>query len=277
MKTTGDKSVSFWQSMVLSYLKLVNCLWIFRIDWTVWCRGWPTWSTTWTLSLPLVVCSALLFRKKRTTRFVHCFVTAASVVFLTEYCFFLQKLVLINNVLFHLSCHCSCCEIGYGLLVFDSETFLLQIFQQDILNHREPIALLSKQLAGQKFAGRKQDMVLMRNLTANLAKRWEKVHSKSLERAHQIDIGLKEAKMFNDEWNVSGRHRLHSLCYRWFELKLYTWPAVPWKNIDLIFYCFNLLCMVKGNWALSTELLALGLVLVFSWSSLVGFDYWISL
>lgn len=201
------------------------------------------WSTTWTLSLPLVVCSALLFRKRRTTRFVHCFVITASVVFLADYCYFFKVLFKLL-VSYHLSFQCSCCGIAYGLLVFVNVTFLMQIFQQDILNHREPIALLGNQLAKQKFTGRKQDMTLMRNLTANLAKRWEKVHSKSLERAHQIDIGLKEAKMFNDEWNVSRLHRLHSLCCQWIEFILHKWPL---KKICLLFYCFNLYCKGKGE------------------------------
>lgn len=88
------------------------------------------------------------------------------------------------------------------------ETFLLQAFHQDVLNHREPIALLDKQRGEQKFTGQKQDMVLMRNLTTNLLKRWEKVHSKILERAYQIDVGLKEAKMFSDGWKVSRIKRL---------------------------------------------------------------------
>lgn len=99
-------------------------------------------------------------------------------------------------------------ELPVKLKRLMSETFLLQAFQQDVLNHREPIALLDKQRGEQKFTGQKQDMVLVRNLTTNLSKRWEKVHSKSLERAHQIDVGLKEAKMFSDGWKVSRIKRL---------------------------------------------------------------------
>lgn len=76
------------------------------------------------------------------------------------------------------------------------------MLQQDINSHREPVALLEKQRLEHKFVGQKQDMILMRNLTASLAKRWEKVHSKSLDRSHQIDVGCKEAKMFNDGWKV---------------------------------------------------------------------------
>lgn len=79
---------------------------------------------------------------------------------------------------------------------------LQQVLQQDISSHREPVALLEKQRLEHKFSGQKQDMILMRNLTASLTKRWEKVHSKLLDRSHQIDVGYKEAKMFDDGWKV---------------------------------------------------------------------------
>ncbi|XP_041970881.1 dystonin isoform X11 [Aricia agestis] len=85
------------------------------------------------------------------------------------------------------------------------ETLLSQVeehkaFQKEVSTHRETMLQLDKKGTHLKYFSQKQDVILIKNLLVSVQHRWERVVSKSAERTRALDLGLKEAKEFNDMW-----------------------------------------------------------------------------
>ncbi|XP_075678400.1 dystonin-like isoform X3 [Dermatophagoides pteronyssinus] len=74
-------------------------------------------------------------------------------------------------------------------------------FQKDIGIHRETMLNLDKKGTHLKYFSQKQDVILIKNLLSSVQLRWEKVLTKTAERARNLDHGFKEAKEFHDSWS----------------------------------------------------------------------------
>ncbi|KPM10180.1 Microtubule-actin cross-linking factor 1-like protein [Sarcoptes scabiei] len=74
-------------------------------------------------------------------------------------------------------------------------------FQKDIGQHRETMLNLDKKGSHLKYFSQKQDVILIKNLLSSVQMRWEKVLTKTAERARSLDHGFKEAKEFHDAWS----------------------------------------------------------------------------
>nr|XP_046919081.1 microtubule-actin cross-linking factor 1-like isoform X6 [Dermatophagoides farinae] len=74
-------------------------------------------------------------------------------------------------------------------------------FQKDIGLHRETMLNLDKKGTHLKYFSQKQDVILIKNLLSSVQLRWEKVLTKTAERARNLDHGFKEAKEFHDSWS----------------------------------------------------------------------------
>jgi hypothetical protein len=73
-------------------------------------------------------------------------------------------------------------------------------FQKEISSHREDMLNLDKKGNHLKYFSQKQDVILIKNLLVSVQHRWDRVVSKTTERTRALDLGLKEAKEFNDSW-----------------------------------------------------------------------------
>ena len=74
-------------------------------------------------------------------------------------------------------------------------------FQKDIGLHRETMLNLDKKGTHLKYFSQKQDVILIKNLLSSVQHRWERVLTKTAERARSLDHGFKEAKEFYDSWS----------------------------------------------------------------------------
>ena len=73
-------------------------------------------------------------------------------------------------------------------------------FQNEISTQRENMLSLEKKGSNLKHFAQKQDVILIKNLLTSVQTRWEKIVSKSAERTRALDLGYKDAKEFNDNW-----------------------------------------------------------------------------
>ncbi|ESO03758.1 hypothetical protein HELRODRAFT_79805 [Helobdella robusta] len=85
------------------------------------------------------------------------------------------------------------------------DTVLQQIeqhkhLQQELNKHRNVIHDLETIQSQLKNSGSRQDQTLLKNLTANQNRRWEKLRTKCSDRTRQLENGLKEARIFYDAW-----------------------------------------------------------------------------
>lgn len=76
-----------------------------------------------------------------------------------------------------------------------------QELQQDIDRRREAMSSLSSMKTAASDARTKQDIVLVRNLVQNTARRFDRVSQRCTERTRQLDVGFREAKSFDDARN----------------------------------------------------------------------------
>ena len=67
---------------------------------------------------------------------------------------------------------------------------------------RDAVLALDKVATHLKYFSAKQDVVLIKNLTAAAQQRWERVGMRVAERSRQLDQGHREGKMFRDSWQV---------------------------------------------------------------------------
>lgn len=74
-------------------------------------------------------------------------------------------------------------------------------FQKDIGQHRETMMALDKKGTHLKYFSQKQDVILIKNLLSSVQQRWDRVLTKTAERARALDHGFKEAKEFSDAWS----------------------------------------------------------------------------
>ncbi|KAF6778213.1 hypothetical protein AHF37_02572 [Paragonimus kellicotti] len=73
-------------------------------------------------------------------------------------------------------------------------------FRKDIASHREELLALDRMAAQIQCNAQKQDTVLVKNLLASVHNRWEQLLSRSAERTRHLNIGLKEAQTFLNNW-----------------------------------------------------------------------------
>lgn len=73
-------------------------------------------------------------------------------------------------------------------------------FQKEVNDHRETMLDLDKKGTHLKYFSQKQDVILIKNLLVNVQHRWEKILSKTAERARNLDYALRETKEFYDAW-----------------------------------------------------------------------------
>ncbi|KAF8565826.1 hypothetical protein P879_04430, partial [Paragonimus westermani] len=73
-------------------------------------------------------------------------------------------------------------------------------FRKDITSHREELLALDRMAAHIQCNAQKQDTVLVKNLLASVHNRWEQLLSRSAERTRHLNIGLKEAQTFLNNW-----------------------------------------------------------------------------
>ncbi|CAL8097166.1 unnamed protein product [Calicophoron daubneyi] len=74
--------------------------------------------------------------------------------------------------------------------------------RKDIANHRDPLLRLDRMGAHVQCSAQKNDVVLVKNLLASIHNRWEQLLSRSAERTHQLNVGLKEAETFLNNWTL---------------------------------------------------------------------------
>jgi len=79
-----------------------------------------------------------------------------------------------------------------------------KVFQGEISSQREIMLSLDKKGTHLKYFAQKQDVILIKNLLVSVQNRWEKIVSKSAERTRALDNAYKEAKEFQESYEVLG-------------------------------------------------------------------------
>ncbi|TGZ75570.1 hypothetical protein CRM22_000298 [Opisthorchis felineus] len=74
--------------------------------------------------------------------------------------------------------------------------------RRSIASHREVLLSLDRMGAQVQHNAQKQDVVLVKNLLSSVHNRWEQLLSRTAERTRQLNVGLKEAQTFLNNWTT---------------------------------------------------------------------------
>lgn len=83
-------------------------------------------------------------------------------------------------------------------------------FQGEVSSQREVMLSLDKKGTHLKYFSQKQDVILIKNLLVSVQNRWEKIVSKSAERTRALDFAYKEAKEFQESFELLSRWLEHA-------------------------------------------------------------------
>ncbi|KER23718.1 hypothetical protein T265_14575 [Opisthorchis viverrini] len=74
--------------------------------------------------------------------------------------------------------------------------------RRSIASHRDVLLSLDRMGAQVQHNAQKQDVVLVKNLLSSVHNRWEQLLSRTAERTRQLNVGLKEAQTFLNNWTT---------------------------------------------------------------------------
>ena len=92
-------------------------------------------------------------------------------------------------------------------------------FQREVSVYREVMLSLERRVNELKYFSQNPDVILIKNSLISVQQRYDRILSKSTERARALDLGLKETREFQDaltnlcRWSDEGEKNFHGMYF----------------------------------------------------------------